>query len=456
MGFQQGLSGLNAAAKNLDVIGNNVANASTVGFKMSQAQFADVYASSIGVSPGTGTKVATIAQQFSQGNISVTNNPLDLAINGEGFFQIGAGANAEFYTRSGQFQLNKDGFVVTPDGKRLIGKTEPTPATNPQSFVTGAIKIPNANLPANPTANVLANVNLDARNPVTAVAPAAVGAPPLPPAGFMNFSPTDPATYNVSTSTTIYDALGKTHVATMYFQKDSPTATPHNVWNVFLSVDNVIQPGPVNNSVATYTPPAAEPLAKLYFDTTGKYQGSSNATGTAPPVVAAGAAPPAITVPDITVTNASAATSVIQMKLDFNNSTQYGSAFGVNTLSQDGFTDGRPSGFNIDATGTIVGNYTNGQTKTLGYVEIAKFANPQGLQSLGNSRWAVTAASGAAIPGTPQSSSLGSIQSGAVEDANVDLTAELVNMIVAQRVYQANAQSIKTQDAVLQTITNLR
>ncbi len=447
MGFQQGLSGLNGAAKNLDVIGNNVANANTVGFKMSQAQFADVYANSNGganSAAGIGTKLATVAQQFSQGNISSSNNPLDTAINGQGFFQLGNSISSapQFYTRNGQFQMDKEGFIVSSEGMRLFGTDK--------TGVPGPLQIPTAQIQAKATGtsehpNVMVGLNVDSRGAITAVAADKGEGATVPPApaGAFRFSPTEPSTYNNSTSTTIYDSLGNPHVATMYFQKSTPSTTT-NPWNVYLTIDNQLQPPSATPTV----PASAVPMgAGLPFDTTGKLAPGTVLTmpvAYTPPLSAPAGG------------GIAAAANPMTLSFDFSDSTQYGSPFGVSSLVQDGYTTGMPSGFNIAADGTILGRYTNGQTQKLGQVTIANFANPQGLQPLGNNRWAPTSAAGAPLAGAPGTASLGTLQSGAVEDANVDLTGELVSMIVAQRVYQANAQTIKTQDAVLQTITNLR
>lgn len=447
MGFQQGLSGLNASAKNLDVIGNNVANANTVGFKLSQAQFSDVYASTVGgagASTGIGTKLAAVAQQFSQGNISTSNNPLDTAINGQGFFQLGnsISTSPQYYTRNGQFQMDNQGYIVTSEGMKLFGINK--------EGVPGPLQIPTTQIQARATGssdhpNIMVGLNVDARGPITAK-PADQGPDatvPPGPAGSFRFNPAEPTTYNNSTSTTIYDSLGNPHVATLYFQKAVPSATT-NPWNVYLTIDNQLQPPQATPTV----PASAVPMgAALPFDTTGKVPAGTLLT------MAAAYTPPLAPPPGGGI---AAAANPMTLKFDFSESTQYGSPFGVNTLTQDGYTTGMPSGFNISPNGTILGRYTNGQTQKLGQVTLANFANPQGLQPLGNNRWAPTAAAGTPLPGEPGSASLGVLQSGAVEDANVDLTGELVNMIVAQRVYQANAQSIKTQDAVLQTITNLR
>jgi flagellar hook protein FlgE len=385
MSFQQGLSGLNAAAKNLDTIGNNVANANTVGFKQSQAQFADVYANAQGGSTGSaigiGVKVATVAQQFGQGNITSTGNPLDMAISGQGFYQLdNNGAIA--YSRNGQFQMDKNGFIVNAQGHKLNGYP-----VNPLTGMiatgsTGPLQMPTSAISPLPTTTSQVGVNMDSRAtvPTTAL-----------------FNPTDPTSYNNSTALTIFDSLGNNHIATLYLKK-----TAASTWNAYMTVDNM----GLNGAAAT----------------------------------------PANTL--LSTTQA--------MTMDFATSTQFGAAFGVTTLSQNGYTSGQLNGFSTSADGTIVGRYTNGQSKALGQVLLVNFTNPQGLQPLGNNEWSSTSASGQPLAGAPGTSSLGILQSGATEDSNVDLTAELVNMITAQRVYQANAQTIKAQDTIMQTITNLR
>ncbi|HLP98519.1 MAG TPA: flagellar hook protein FlgE [Sideroxyarcus sp.] len=405
MGFQQGLSGLNAAAKNLDVIGNNVANASTVGFKGSQAQFADVYASSIGggMQSGIGTRVAAIAQQFTQGNITTTNNSLDMAISGNGFFRL-SNNGAITYSRNGQFQMDKDGFIVSNQGYRVTGFL-PNAAGVIVATAPADLQISTADLLPRATNSIAAGLNLDSRSAVIPAVPA--------------FDPNNSATFNNSTSMTVYDSLGTSHVASIYFAK---TAT--NSWNAYLTVDGV-------------NPQAANaPLTAMTFNTNG-----------------------VLTAPVVPVTSASftpAGATAQTLALDFTGTSQFGGLFGVNSLTQNGYTSGRLTGFSTGADGVISGRYSNGQAKTLGQVVLSNFSNPQGLQPMGGNNWAETNTSGTPLTGAPGSSSLGVLQTSAVEDSNVDLTAELVNMITAQRVYQANAQSVKTQDQVLQTIVNLR
>ena len=426
MGFQTGLSGLNAASKNLDVIGNNVANSATVGFKASQAQFADVFASSLSgggaTEVGIGTKLANVAQQFTQGNITATNNPLDLAINGKGFFRL-SNNGAITYTRNGQFELDKNNYIVTSGGNRLTGYQ--ADATGAITGALGDLQLNTADINPAITTTIDIGANLDSR--VTApvaplVAGTLTGTPP-------NYNAPDPASYNSSTSLSIYDSLGNPHTATYYFVRDS--AAP-STWHVLMTVDNG-----VNDSGAITA------VTDLTFDTSGN--------------LIAPAGPPLGQVTGINI--AWTDTSIVTpqpLTFNFLGTTQFGSAFGVSKLSQDGYTAGHLAGFAIGSDGTIQGRYTNGQSRTLGQVAMANFANPQGLQQLGDNQWAESSTSGAPLVGQPGTASLGVLQSSSVEESNVDLTQELVNMIVAQRAYQANAQTIKTQDQIQQTLVNLR
>lgn len=413
MSFQQGLSGLNSASKTLDVIGNNVANAGTVGFKQSQAQFSDVFANTLSGSGGTqigiGTRLATVAQLFSQGNISVTNNPLDLAVNGKGFFRMDNNG-AISYSRNGQFQLDKSGYIVNGAGLRLTGYLANTSGAI-STAAAAPLQIPSNDLTPQVTSRVNAVFNLDSRNTTLSAA----------------FDITDPTTYNNSTSVAVYDSLGNSHTLSMYFVKSAA-----NTWEVFAANDGV-QIDPLAPGVA------GDPVGTLTFNSNGNI----DTTATTIPFV--------ISAPVTT-----GATTPLAFNLDYTGTTQFGSSFGVNSLAQDGYTSGRLSGFSVAADGMILGRYTNGQSATLGQVVLTNFTNPQGLQPLGDNGWAETSSSGVPLIGGPGTGSLGALQSAAVEDSNVDLTAELVNMITAQRIYQANAQSIKTQDAVLQTLVNLR
>jgi flagellar hook protein FlgE len=406
MSFQQGLSGLFAAARNLDVIGNNVANANTVGFKQGGAIFADVYANSLagggGSSAGIGVAVTGIQQNFSQGNVSTTSNPLDVAINGGGFFRLDTNGTVS-YSRNGQFHLDKDGFIVNTTGSKATGYGVDA-AGNVLISSAGPLQVSLAQLQATATATSDIGLNLDARE--------------TPPTN-TPFNITDPTTYNKATSMSVYDSLGNPHAFTTYYVK-----TGANAWDVYGAMDGTAFPSKIGS---------------LTFNTNGSLNAGI------PPL------PFNISVP---LTNG--ATTPFNFTLDYPGTTQFGSQFGVNTLQQDGFSSGQLSGFSIGSDGLIQGRYTNGQSRTLGQFMLVNFPNATGLQPIGNNAWTETASSGQPVPGSPGSGNLGVLQSGAVEESNVDLTAELVDMITAQRVYQANAQTIKTQDQVLNTLVNLR
>jgi flagellar hook protein FlgE len=417
MSFQQGLSGLNASSKNLEVIGNNVANANTYGAKSSRAEFADMYASAIsGSNIGIGVNLQAVTQQFTQGNISTTTSSLDLAINGNGFFEVSNG-NQTLYTRNGQFQADKDGYLVTDAGLKLVGY----PASIDGTIQPGAavpLQLPTAGVAPNPTSKITVDMNLDARKAVTL------------PATTPQIDFSDATTYNDATSVTVFDAKGQDVALTYYFQKSAT-----DTWNVYATANGT--------SVSVDASGNPLPVTTIAFPSNGGTPTSP--TGTV-----------AIDIPS--TTNAAGATTlaISGVALDVTGATQYGSTFGVTSMSQDGYAAGQLTSVSIEKDGIVTATYSNGQSKPAGQLELATFRNPQGLNPLGGNLWARSYASGDPTVGTPGSGNFGALQAGALEESNVDLTAELVDMITAQRVYQANAQTIKTQDQVLQTLVNLR
>lgn len=407
MAFQQGLSGLNTASKALDVISNNVANSGTVGFKAGQALFGDVYASAIGgaassLQVGIGASIGAVRQGFNQGNITATNNPLDMAINGNGFFSLTRSDGSILYSRNGQFDVDENGYVVTSYGDKLMGfaVTSTVGGVTTFSNTSAVLQIPTGNIPPRATQDmggqngVVLSLNLDARTAV------------------QTFDITDATTYS-STSLSVYDSLGNDHLLSMYFSK-----TAAGAWEVRTQMDG----GAVSGANA------------LTFDVNG--------------VVASG--------DTIAFTDAPAGAAPLAFTIDLGKATQYGSTYSVNSINQTGYETGQLSGLNLSKEGVIQGRYSNGQSQDLGRVTLATFASPNGLLSVGNNLWAPSPSSGPPIEGAPGAGTRGLITSGAVEDSNVDLTAELVNMITQQRTYQANAQSIKTQDQIMQTLVNLR
>lgn len=404
MTFRVAISGLRAAQTDLNVIGNNVANVNTTGFKSSRAEFQDVYTVAgpglAGDGPGQGAKTARIAQQFSQGNISFTDNGLDLAISGEGFFALDDNGS-RVYSRDGTFGVDRDGFIVNANGQKLMAFSADSQGNI--GTTQEPLQISRANSAPNPTTSVNLGANLDSQDtvPVTAV-----------------FDPADNTSFNNTTATTIFDSLGGSHLMQTYFVKTAGA----NTWESHVYVDGAAVSGPTT----------------LAFDTSGAI--TTPATGT-------------FTIPAFTP---AAGTAALSIDYDVSGTTQFGAPFGVNALAQDGFTTGRLAGLDVDGNGVVFARSTNGQFSVQGQISLGNFSNVQGLQPLGNNNWAQTNASGDVLEGAPGTSSLGLLQSGALEDSNVDLSEQLVKLIVAQRNFQANTEVISTADAITQSIINIR
>ncbi|OAI12840.1 flagellar hook-basal body protein [Methylomonas lenta] len=418
MAFTTALSGLNAASNNLAVTGNNIANANTVGFKKSRSEFADVYASSLGgvssIQPGAGVKVANVAQQFGQGNLQFTENNLDLAISGEGFFTMAKSPNElndVSYTRDGEFKLDKDGYMVNNQGSALL-VYKPNGTTVAEGFSVGVTQPVQINtLTGLPTSTDTAEiaVNLNTSNSV-----------PGP-----SFSTTNPNSYNNQTSVTVYDSLGSAHVLTAYFVK-----TADNTWDVHHYMSEPATPE-AKTDIGT---------GSLVFDSSGKLQSPS--TG----IISSLAS----------YNPGNGADPVSISTMNYFGSTQVNQTFSVNAMSQNGLPAGRLTGIDIDGEGVIFARFSNGGSQTVGQVALTRFPNNNGLAKLGDTSWGQSANSGEPIRGQAGGNNFGAIQSGAVEASNVDLSAQLVNLIVAQQHYQANAQTITTENTIMQTILNIR
>ena len=421
MAFDTAVSGINSASAELGVIGNNIANSSTTGFKTSRAEFADVYATSLlgagSNAVGKGVALSAVTQEFSQGNISFTNNALDLAINGNGFFLL-SDDGASLYTRAGNFQVDREGYLVSNQGHRL--QAYQVNSTGEANGQPGDLQLDTSLIDPAPTVQVDLTANLDSRE-----------VPPTIPFGgpFDAFAtpPTtpDPDSFNSTTAVTVYDGLGNAHTMNQYFVKTAAA----NEWEVHTLIDGVTVGGPDT----------------LTFQSNGKFDPATlpvdvNITGWAP--LNESGLPTGAPTQDFTI--------------GMSQFTQFGSDFAVSTAIQDGFTTGQLLGLEIDDTGVVFARYTNGQSRALGQIAIAGFSNPNGLQPLGDTNWAETFSSGAATLGSPGNAGLGVVQSGALEGSNVDITEQLVNMIIAQRNFQANAQVIQTEDTVTQTVINLR
>ncbi|MCK7548239.1 flagellar hook protein FlgE [Marinobacter koreensis] len=642
MAFNTGLSGLRAASVDLDVTGNNIANASTVGFKGSRVQFGDLYASGFlsgGTNPiGDGVRVQDVQQKFGQGNISFTDNGLDMAISGDGFFMLNNNGEVR-YSRAGQFSIDKEGYIVNNQNMKVQGYTADEDGN--LSGIRGDLQIATDNLAPRRTTNLQTDVNLDSREsvlekrvrdigpidlagiegekfsfqyadgtpdypveiPVGGDAQGAalkidgapgvsatasttalldgslndafiqgasdfkftikIGSTPLnidtsqvnslsdlaqaitdspdnsvsaspifddydgdpntpdtarlriiqndgktlnieygdttatadpqsPFEGVVNittdrtvigvdttddtvspsksvkaefegspiritnaFNPIDQRTYNHATSTTIYDSLGNSHELTQFYVKDpSPgNGVGQSQWSIYMQIDGELVAG---TDTQPYTAlfdqdgqlesvngdPNGEIIVTDWIpkDATGAPNGADG-----PPSDPSSVVSP---IPEPPTTSA--------FVVDLGNTTQYGAAFGVNDQQQNGYTTGRLSGLDVSDQGVIFARYTNGQSQSLGQVALAAFNNTDGLSPVGDTTWVETFESGQPIIGAADTGTLGSIKASSVEESNVDLSAELVNLIIAQRNYQANAKTIETSDAVTQTIINLR
>jgi len=402
MAFNTSISGLQAAQKDMGVISNNIANVGTVGFKRSDALFAELYTASLGGAggqPGSGVSLERIRSDFGQGSFEFTSSQLDLAIDGQGLFIVKNNVET-LYTRAGAFRLDNDGFVVTESGANLQGYA--ADANGNITTAVGNLQISNALLAQKPSTEIDFKGNLDSR----ATAPTA------------DFDATDPDTYNFTSTTTIYDSAGASHQVTMYFAKDDETA---GQYNLYVAIDDVVQPE----------------SAAIAFDNTGALDADSATTLSLESYEPANAAAQPLTV-------------------DFSTITVYGATSATSSVTQDGYGAGSLAGFTFDRTGVAYATYTNGETRVVGQVALATFTNPSGLQAAGKTNFAVSSTSGAPQIGAPDSGARGVIRPSQLESANVDLTVELLALIEAQRNFQSNAQAIQNENDASQAILQLR
>lgn len=494
MGFGQGLSGLNAAAQELDVIGNNIANAGTVGFKSSSVVFSDVYANS---QVGLGVKLAAVNQRFTTGSITNTGNQLDLAIDGmKGLFRVEDPNGNILYTRNGQFFADENNFIVNAQGQRLTGfgligddmAPLQVPLGNlPPSATTDIATMTNLNANANvvytegdtiglvysdyeaagtfkqyryrldsTTGELLSWTNADGTAPATdptggtfAFSSAADGSPSVnvafdasgnvaTTAGNVDtfksvgetdgivarpFSTTDANSYTHSLPLTVYDSLGNSHQFIQYFVKRESVGG-ETAWDVYYAMD-----GNVTNAAAPH---------QMRFSESGQLVSGQQNT--------------------LNITNVgglAAPAADLELAFDYDKSTSFSGAFSY-TFTPSGYPTGEYAGISIGTDGAVIASYTNGEMRTTGYVALANFNNLNGLKPSGDNAWVETGASGQPIVGRPGTNGLAAIKGQAVEDSNVDLSQELVRMIIAQRFYQANAQTIKTQDQIVQNLISMR
>jgi len=420
MGFAQGVSGLNASASNLDVIGNNIANSGTIGFKAGTAQFSDVYA---GSRVGLGTQVAGVSQNFTSGAVQTSSRALDVAIvNGDGFYRLASTGGEVAYSRNGQFNIDKAGYIVNSGGLQLTGY--PVGANGTAAGGSpGPLQLPTTAMQPNSTQNIAAQFNLDSRS---AAIPAAT-----------TFDASDSTTYNYANAVTVYDSLGNSHELSTFFVKDPAV----NTWNVFATADG--KPLATGGAFAPAPPAVGSNGTAISSGVTFDVNGALTAPANGKMLFSG-----------LDFTNGS---DLMTFTLDVTGTTQFGNVNDVKKLTQDGYTSGTLTSFAINQDGTVTGKYSNEQAKALGQIVLSSFVNPNGLQPKGDNVWAETSASGQPLTGTPGAGTkMGALTSGALETSNVDLTSELVNLIIAQRTYQANAQTVKTQDQVMQTLVNMR
>lgn len=429
MSFNTALSGLNAAQADLNVTANNIANVGTTGFKESRTEFADIFSTTSfgasGTSIGNGVLLANVAQQFNQGNLEFTANTLDLAVSGEGFFVLSpseTNANAIF-TRNGELGVDSNGFVVSNSGARLQVFPVNADGTVTATSLSSTIPLQLPQTAGVPTVTSLVDIGINLPANGTVLDPLA-------------FDPLQASTFNASTSLTVFDSLGEPHVVTAYYIK-----TADNNWAAYYNTTDALGAS-LGIDIAGGTAGAG---GQLYHDVV--FDNSGSFVSNAPDPIITGA---------IDFANGSDPTQTLNFNYGNNGTTQFSSPFTVNVLDQNGFPIGRLTGVEISDTGVVRANFSNGQTTALGKIALARFQNAQGLGQIGNNSWEDSIDSGAPLVGEALTSSFGQIRSGALEVSNVDLTAQLVNLISAQRNFQANAKSIETNNTVTQAIINIR
>jgi flagellar hook protein FlgE len=400
MSFRTAVTGLNAATSDLGVISNNIANSNTTGFKPSRAEFADLFYNATAV--GSGTKLSGVNQQFAQGSLTETGNPLDMAVSGEGFFRLNDnGSNV--YTRAGTFGVDREGYIVNRQGMNLTGRL--ADSTGNVTNKIGNLQLKNTPLEPQATSRVELGLNL------------AADAPAIDNTLFP-FDPTNSDTYNYSTSVAINDSQGISHTLSAYFVKPNAAV---NDWTVNFTLDGTAIAG---SSTLSFNQAGAIDPTTATINLTGIASGNAAAN--------------------------------MDLTLDFNDTTQFGGQFSTQDLIQDGFASGSLTSVEVGDDGTVFGRYSNGQARPMGQVVLANFSNTEGLTPIGDTGWAESFASGSPLVDAPGTGKLGLITAASLESSNVDITKELVGMINAQRNFQANAQVISTNDQMSQTLLNMR
>ncbi|AMD00945.1 flagellar hook protein FlgE [Halomonas chromatireducens] len=421
MSFSQALSGLNSQAQKLGTIGNNIANSQTVGFKGSNVQFSDVFA---GSKVGLGTRVSSVLQNFNEGNVESTNRNLDLAIAGDGFFRFQDPSGEVVYSRNGQLSMTSEGNLINAQGAQIMGFGLNAAGQVQAGGQPVPLNVSAEELDASATTRVSTTINLDARK---------VAGDDL---STVESSNGVDIKYHYSNNFTVFDSLGNPRNITVYYEKvdEVDGVAAQNTWLARMTLDgqalmdedddDVAREFPVVfNANGQLTQPVGGVFTDVTFDSGDFFAGE----------------------PEDLI-----------FDLNLAGTTQFGNTSTVSSLNQDGYTSGTLVGITINDDGTIMRNYSNEQSRPAGQVALVSFRNPEGLTPAGDNVWTASATSGQELIGAPGTGLLGSVVSGAIETSNVDMARELVDMIVAQRAYQANSQTIKTQDELLQTAINLR
>lgn len=429
-----GVSGLRAEGEALGVVGDNIANVNTVGFKSQRAVFQDVLGRSIlagtaSALPGGGVRVGSIQQMFTQGSITNTGVSTDIALNGDGFFVVNGtvdGISGNFYTRAGQMTIDRDGYLVNPSGLQVQGYAANADGT--LQAAVSSLQVPTSSLAPKTTENVSMTMNLDA-----SLDPGR--APILDPVTNPWDAQNPSATSNFSSSITVYDSLGNQHTLDVYFRK-----TAANTWDYFALTSGADLNPPVAGNAQVGS-------GSLAFTTDGAL--NSVTTGTAISVSFAGATAAQAISLDF-------GTSIAAGGTGLDGTTQFSSASAVSAQAQDGYASGEFSGVAIDGTGLVQGLYTNGQKIAIGQLAVAKFRSNDGLGRAGQNLWIETRDSGTAALGGASSGGRGAVSAGALESSNVDLAEEFVGLIQHQRSFSANSKTITTADEMLQELINIK
>lgn len=436
-----GVTGLRAEGEAIGVVGDNIANVNTVGFKRQRSIFQDILGRSVlaGTSsalPGSGVKVGKIQQLFDQGSLSNTGVATDLALSGDGYFVVNGtveGLSSNFYTRAGQFTVDKDGFLVNASGLNVQGYASNGDGTYAASL--SSIQAPTSSISPRPTETMTITANLDA---TAALIPDP--AVPGPPPGVLAFDIADPSnTSQFSTTMTVYDSLGSGHTLNVYFSKTADNAWDYNV--TAQSAELLTGAGPDLETVVG--------SGTLDFTTDGALNTFTEATPVALNFTGGATQAQAVAMdfgPDVTN----------DLTDGLSGTTQFGSPSNVSAQAQDGYASGDFSGVAVDGQGVVMGLYSNGEKLAIGQLAIAKFRSNDGLGRAGNSLWIETRDSGSAAMGTAASGGRGAVSSGALESSNVDLAEEFVGLIEHQRSFSANSKTISTADDMLQELINIK